>query len=138
MQFKTIPHPSPTPADIRTAAIADPGFGTVFTDHMVVVDYDEGVDGVMGTGWHSPRIGPREPIPLDPAASVLHYAQEIFEGMKAFRHEDGGLALFRPDANAKRFNESARRMAMPEIPEELFMEAVRLAVKQDAALTTRR
>ena len=127
MQFEQIPHPSPTPNDVRIAAIADPGFGTVFTDHMVTIDYDEDQGG-----WHSARIGPREPIALDPAASVLHYAQEIFEGMKAFAHEDGGLALFRPEANARRFNDSARRMAMPEIPEELFLEAVRLAVKTDA------
>ncbi len=128
MQFERIPHPSPTSDDARIAAIADPGFGTVFTDHMVTIDYDEAKGG-----WHSPRIGPREPIALDPAASVLHYAQEIFEGMKAFIHADGGLALFRPEANARRFNASARRMAMPEIPEELFLDAVKLAVETDAA-----
>lgn len=126
MQFETIPHPSPTSDDAREAAIADPGFGTVFTDHMVTIDYDE------GKGWHSARIGPREPLMLDPAASVLHYAQEIFEGMKAFTHEDGGMCLFRPEENARRFNDSARRMAMPEIPEELFLEAVKLAVRTDA------
>ena len=126
MQFETIPHPSPTPDTEREVRIADPGFGKVFTDHMVTIDYDEAKGG-----WHSARIGPREAIALDPAASVLHYAQEIFEGMKAFRHEDGGLALFRPQENARRFNASARRMAMPEIPEELFLEAVRLAVKTD-------
>ncbi len=127
MQFTTIPHPSPTPDADREAAIVDPGFGTVFTDHMVTIDYDEAKGG-----WHSAQIGPREPIALDPAASVLHYAQEIFEGMKAFAHEDGGLAMFRPEANAARFNASARRMSMPEIPEELFLEAVQLAVKTDA------
>ncbi len=127
MQFETIPHPAPTPDAAREAAIADPGFGKVFTDHMVTIDYDE-----EKGGWHSARIGPREPIALDPAASVLHYAQEIFEGMKAFTHADGGLSMFRPEANAARFNASARRMAMPEIPEELFLDAVRLAVKTDA------
>ncbi|MDJ0641686.1 MAG: branched-chain amino acid aminotransferase [Erythrobacter sp.] len=127
MKFETIPHPSPTPDAEREAVIADPGFGKVFTDHMVTIDYDEDQGG-----WHSARIGPREAIALDPAASVLHYAQEIFEGMKAFAHEDGGLALFRPEENARRFNASARRMAMPEIPEELFLEAVKLAVKTDA------
>ncbi|WP_108787828.1 branched-chain amino acid aminotransferase [Erythrobacter sp. Alg231-14] len=132
MQFTTIPHPAPTPDAEREAAIADPGFGTVFTDHMVTIDYDEADKEAGGTGWHSPTIGPRVPIPLDPAASVLHYAQEIFEGMKAFTHADGGMAMFRPEANASRFNASARRMAMPEIPEELFLEAVRLAVKTDA------
>ncbi|WP_298334164.1 branched-chain amino acid aminotransferase [uncultured Erythrobacter sp.] len=127
MKFTHIPHSAPTSDDARGAAIADPGFGTVFTDHMVTVDYDEAKGG-----WHSAQIGPREAIPLDPAASVLHYAQEIFEGMKAFRHVDGGLALFRPEENARRFNASARRMAMPEIPEDLFLDAVKLAVETDA------
>ncbi|MDY7099049.1 MAG: branched-chain amino acid aminotransferase [Pseudomonadota bacterium] len=127
MQFERISHPAPTCDEARIAAIADPGFGTTFTDHMVTIDYDEAKGG-----WHSARIGPRQPISLDPAASVLHYAQEIFEGMKAFRHADGGIALFRPEANAARFNASARRMAMPEIPEELFLAAVREAVAADA------
>lgn len=127
MQFTTITHPSPTPEADRIAAIQDPGFGTVFTDHMVVIDYD-----AEKGGWYQASIGPREPIPLDPAASVLHYAQEIFEGMKAFPHADGGLSMFRPEANAQRFNASARRMAMPEIPEELFLDAVNLLVKKDA------
>ncbi len=127
MQFETIPHPSLTPDDARMAAIANPGFGTVFTDHMVTIDYDED-----RSGWHSARIGPRELIALDPAASVLHYAQEIFEGMKAYRLADGELALFRPEENARRFNASARRMAMPELPEELFLEAVRKVVAADA------
>ncbi|UAB77516.1 branched-chain amino acid aminotransferase [Erythrobacter sp. SCSIO 43205] len=127
MKFTEISHPSPTPDAEREAAIADPGFGKVHTDHMVVIDYD-----TAKGGWHKATIGPREPIALDPAASVLHYAQEIFEGMKAFTHEHGGLAMFRPEQNARRFNASARRMAMPEIPEELFLEAVKLLVKKDA------
>lgn len=127
MQFDRIVHPSPTPDAVRRKAIQDPGFGTTFTDHMVTIDYDE-----ARGGWHSASIGPRQPIALDPAASVLHYAQEIFEGMKAFAHQDGGLSLFRPQANAKRFNASARRMAMPELPEDLFLKAVREAVMADA------
>jgi branched-chain amino acid aminotransferase len=128
MHFNRTPHPSPTPDAARTALIADPGFGTVFTDHMVMIDYDEAQGG-----WQTPTIGPRGPISLDPAASVLHYAQEIFEGMKAFAHAEGGLALFRPQANAQRFNASARRMAMPELPEEIFIAAVREIVQADAA-----
>ena len=127
MHFIRTPHPSPTPAGTRAALIADPGFGTVFTDHMVVIDYDEAKGG-----WQTPSIGPRAPIALDPATSVLHYAQEIFEGMKAYAHPEGGLSLFRPDANARRFNASARRMAMPEISEDLFIGAVREAVLADA------
>ncbi|MEE4316070.1 MAG: branched-chain amino acid aminotransferase [Erythrobacter sp.] len=128
MQFTRLPHPSPTSDAVREQLIADPGFGTVFTDHMVVIDYDEALGG-----WQTPTLGPRQAIPLDPAASVLHYAQEIFEGMKAYAHADGGLALFRPEANARRFNASARRMAMPEIPEETFLAAVRELVTVDAA-----
>ena len=131
MEFTRISHPSPTSETDRTSAIADPGFGTVFTDHMVVIDYDEGADGSVGGGWHSPTLQPRAPIALDPAASVLHYAQEIFEGMKAYRHPDGALGLFRPEENARRFNASAKRMAMPEIPEELFLQAVEQALMAD-------
>ena len=132
MHFTRIPHPAPTPDDVREQRIADPGFGTVFTDHMVTIDYDEAAKKDGGDGWQTPVIGPRQPIPMDPASSVLHYAQEIFEGMKAYTHADGGLCLFRPEANAQRFNASARRMAMPEIPEETFLAAVTEAVKQDA------
>ncbi|GAA0275852.1 branched-chain amino acid aminotransferase [Alteraurantiacibacter aestuarii] len=126
LDFARIEHPAPTDAATRAAAIADPGFGKVFTDHMVSIDWDE------GTGWHNATLCPRGPIALDPAASVLHYAQEIFEGMKAYRLDDGSMALFRPDQNAQRFNDSARRLAMPEIPEELFIEAVRQVVTADA------
>ncbi|AKQ41815.1 branched chain amino acid aminotransferase apoenzyme [Aurantiacibacter atlanticus] len=126
MEFTRLPHSAPVPGATRDQAIADPGFGTVFTDHMISIDYD------AGKGWHSPTLGPREPILLDPAASVLHYAQEIFEGMKAYRLEDGTMALFRPDANAKRFNKSAARLAMPELPEDVFIESVRQVVKADA------
>lgn len=126
MKFEHIPHPNPVSDADRAQAIADPGFGKVFTDHMVMIDYDE------GEGWHSASLGPCQPIPLHPASSVLHYAQEIFEGMKAYKLSDGGMALFRPDANAKRFNDSARRLAMPEIPEDVFIESVKQVVKADA------
>ena len=119
-------HPAPVAADVREAVIADPGFGKVFTDHMVVIDWSE------GEGWHNAVLGPREPIALDPAASVLHYAQEIFEGMKAYRMADGSMSLFRADQNAARFNASARRLAMPEIPEALFTDAVRQLVEVDS------
>ena len=123
--FENIPHPAPTPSDVRTAALANPGFGTVFSDHMVSILWEE------GQGWHDARIGPRAPLSLDPATAVLHYAQEIFEGLKAYRQADGGLALFRPQANAARFNASARRLAMPELPEETFVESVRRIVEAD-------
>jgi branched-chain amino acid aminotransferase len=126
MEFTTIPHPAPLSSDIRTEALKNPGFGTLFTDHMVTVEYDEAQGG-----WHSATLGPRGPIALDPAAAVLHYAQEIFEGMKAYRQPDGGIALFRPDANARRFNASADRLAMPHVPEELFVETIRQLLSAD-------
>ncbi|NTZ42725.1 branched-chain amino acid aminotransferase [Altererythrobacter sp. SALINAS58] len=125
-EFTTLAHPAPVPGETRDEALANPGFGTLFSDHMTVVDYDADKGG-----WHSAQVGPREPLSLDPATAVLHYAQEIFEGMKAYRQEDGGIALFRPEQNARRFNESARRMAMPEVPEELFLEAVKRQVMAD-------
>lgn len=112
------------PSD-RDALLIDPGFGRVFTDHMAVAIW------ARGKGWHSTAVTARKPFALDPAASVLHYAQEIFEGMKAYRAQHGAINLFRPEQNARRFNASARRMAMPEMPEELFLEAVETLVKID-------
>lgn len=126
MEFARTPHPSPMPEADRIAALKDPGFGSLFSDHMAVIDYD-----AEKGGWNQAGIGPREAISLDPAASVLHYAQEIFEGMKAYRLEDGTMALFRPEENARRFNASARRMAMPELPEELFITACKHIVDAD-------
>jgi branched-chain amino acid aminotransferase len=114
--------------DERAKQIADPGFGKVFTDHMAIVRYDAGKGG-----WHDARITARHTLGIDPATSVLHYAQEIFEGMKAYRRPNGGAALFRPEANARRFQASARRMAMPELPEGIFLESVRALVRADKA-----
>lgn len=125
MQFTRIAHPAPMSAEARLQILADPGFGKAFSDHMVTIDWDEGL------GWHDPTLGPRGPISLDPAAAVLHYAQEIFEGLKAYRTQDGGTVLFRPEANARRFNASAQRLAMPELPEELFIAAIRELVMAD-------
>ena len=94
------------------------GFGKKFTDHMFVMDYTE------GEGWHDARIVPYGPFELDPATVVFHYAQEIFEGMKAYRTADDTVQLFRPDCNAKRFQDSADRLCIPKIPEEDFVQAV--------------
>lgn len=116
---------NPVSVEDRAALIAAPGFGKVFTDHMVTIRY------VEGKGWHDAKVHARQPLVLDPATSVLHYAQEIFEGLKAYRLEDGTMALFRPEANAQRFNASARRMAMAELPEDLFVEACRQLVSID-------
>lgn len=109
----------------RARLLADPGFGRVFTDHMAIVRYSD------AKGWHDARITARKPLSLDPAAAVLHYAQEIFEGLKAYRLADGSLAMFRPDANARRFRASAERLAMPQIPEETFLESIRQLVQID-------
>ena len=98
------------------------GFGKKFTDHMFVMDYTE------GEGWHDARIVPYAPFPLDPATVVFHYAQEIFEGMKAYRTADNTIQLFRPDCNAKRFQDSADRLCIPKIPEEDFVQAVEALV----------
>jgi branched-chain amino acid aminotransferase len=125
IEFTRKPHPAPMPGASRVEALADPGFGKLFSDHMVSIDYTE------GRGWHSATIGPREPIALDPACAVLHYAQEIFEGLKAYRLKDGSTVLFRPLANAARFNASAARLAMPAMPPEMFVAAIRELVSAD-------
>jgi branched-chain amino acid aminotransferase len=101
-------------------------FGKQFTDRMFVMEYD------AGKGWHSARIEPYGPFSLDPAALVLHYSQEIFEGLKAFRRQDGRIALFRPEENIKRFNRSARRMCMPEVDEAFFLKALKELVRLEA------
>ena len=119
-------HPNPRSDAERDGLLANPGFGKIFTDHMVMIRYS------ADKGWHDAKVTARGPIEIDPACAVLHYAQEIFEGMKAYRLPDGGAALFRADANARRFQASARRMAMAELPEELFLESVRALVKADA------
>ncbi|MEV2276349.1 branched-chain amino acid aminotransferase [Nocardiopsis sp. NPDC049922] len=109
----------------REELLENPGFGQVFTDHMVTIRYTE------GEGWHDAKLEPYGPLSLDPATAALHYAQEIFEGLKAYRHPDGSLASFRPDANAARFNRSAARMAMPELPEDLFLRSIELLLEHD-------
>jgi branched-chain amino acid aminotransferase len=100
-------------------------FGTVFTDHMVTIRYTD------SENWHGARVEPFGPIPMSPATAVLHYGQGIFEGTKAYRGVDGSALLFRPEANARRFRESARRLAMPELPENLFLQSLRELVEVD-------
>ena len=111
LKFEIQPAANPTSEKERAAKLVDPGFGRIFSDHMAVVRYSQ------GKGWHSARVESRANFPLDPAGAVLHYAQEIFEGLKAYKRDDGGINLFRPDANAKRFQNSAERMAMAPLPE---------------------
>src|SRR6266699_5686511 len=116
---------APLAADERGRILAAPGFGEVFTDHMITIRWDE------GRGWHDARLEPYGPFTLDPATSVFHYAQEIFEGLKAYRQQSGPIVAFRPQANAARFNQSAVRMAMPQLPESAFVRALELLVTQD-------
>ncbi|MFC8505216.1 branched-chain amino acid aminotransferase [Streptomyces sp. NPDC057411] len=113
--------PNPAPASPRRVAevLADPGFGKYVTDHMVTIEH------TPEQGWHGAAVRPYEALSLAPTASVLHYGQAIFEGLKVYRQPDGSVAAFRPDANARRFGASARRLAMPELPEELFLESMR-------------
>ena len=107
-------NPNAVPVEKRNALIAEGGFGKYYTDHMVVCDWSQ--DG----GWSEPELVPYGPLTLDPATAVFHYGQEIFEGMKAYRQPGGSISLFRPDANARRFANSAKRLALPEMPEALF------------------
>lgn len=113
-------HPKPRPADETQL-----GFARFFTDHMFCMDWDE------GQGWHDGRVVPHEPILIEPASCVLHYAQMMFEGMKAYRTPNGDVQLFRPDMNAKRMANTNERMCMPELPEDLLIAAVKAVIKED-------
>jgi len=115
-----------TPA-AREEILRNPGFGQYFTDHMVDVCWS------VGGGWHRPRVQPYGPISLDPAAAVLHYGQEIFEGIKAYRHADGSIHTFRPDQNGRRLQRSARRLALPELPVSYFIQSIRELIAVDGA-----
>jgi len=119
LEFEIRRNPHPVSAADRAALLVNPGFGRIFTDHMVTIRYAE------GKGWYDARVEARSPIPLDPAAAVLHYGQEIFEGLKAYPAADGGVTLFRPEANAARFVSSAQRMAMAPLPEQTFLDSLR-------------
>ena len=101
------------------------GFGNYYTDHMFIMNYDE------GQGWHDPRIVPYQNIALDPAAMCLHYGQEVFEGLKAYRTKKGEILLFRPDRNMARMNKSNERLCIPEFDEEFAVEAIKELVKVD-------
>jgi branched-chain amino acid aminotransferase len=125
LEFALSPSTSRLPDDERTAVLAAPGFGKHFTDHMVVATWS------AADGWHDAQVRPYGPLQLDPSAAVLHYAQEIFEGLKAYRHDDGSVWAFRPERNAARFQRSARRLALPELSAEDFLEAVRSLVAVD-------
>jgi branched-chain amino acid aminotransferase len=113
------------PVPERAEMLADPGFGRYFTDHMFVARYR------AGQGWYDARLTAYAPLQLDPSTAVLHYAQSIFEGLKAYAQPDGSVATFRPEANAARFTRGARRLAMPPVPEDAFLAAVDALVDAD-------
>lgn len=116
--FRVERNPAPLPDAELAELLADPGFGKHFTDHMVLIDWS------LEGGWQDPRVVPYGPFQLDPASAVFHYGQEIFEGLKAYRHEDGSVHTFRPEQNAARLRQSARRLALPELPDDLFLAAL--------------
>ena len=124
-EFVVIPSSRPRTTAERAAALERLSFGTEYTDHMARIAW------TIDRGWHGHRVAAFGPLSLSPAASVLHYGQEIFEGLKAYRHADGSVWAFRPEANAERFNRSARRMAMPELPVEDFLASIRTLVETD-------
>ena len=111
------PKQKPDPDSLR--------FGTVFTDHMFVMDYDP------ENGWHDGKIVPYGPLALDPATVVFHYGQEMFEGLKAYKTKEGKVQLFRPDMNAKRTNNTNKRMCIPQIDEQMYIDAIKELVAVD-------
>ena len=113
-------HPKAKPEDESKL-----GFGRLFTDHMFLMDYTE------GQGWHDARIVPYGPLSLDPSAMVFHYAQELFEGMKAYRNPDGAIRLFRPECNIERMNNTCDRLCVPRLDPEQVMEAIEAVVDTD-------
>lgn len=124
--FAVRPSSHPRTLPERTAALADLKFGVVFTDHMARARWTE------DDGWHDRRVEAYGPLSLDPAAAVLHYAQEIFEGLKAYRHPDGSVWGFRPDRNAQRLARSSERLALPVLPEDDFLASIRALVETDS------
>jgi len=126
LTFQSTKSSHPTPQAEREAIVANPGFGKYFTDHMVSIDW------TLELGWHDAALKPYGPLMLDPASSVLHYAQEIFEGLKAYRHPDGSIWTFRPEQNAARMQRSATRLALPPLPTDLFLESIKQLVNADA------
>ncbi|WP_375483050.1 branched-chain amino acid aminotransferase [uncultured Jatrophihabitans sp.] len=131
MSEDTVPRFGVVPASTRVSAadretiLRNPGFGRYFTDHMARAVW------TRDAGWHDADVRAVEPLVLHPSAAVLHYAQEIFEGLKAYRQPDGSVALFRPDMNAARFRRSAARLALPELPVEMFLDSVEQLVRTD-------
>jgi branched-chain amino acid aminotransferase len=121
----SIRHARRVPEEERKRLLHDPPFGQVFTDHMITIRWS------AEQGWHDARLEPRAPLVLEPSCQVLHYGQAVFEGLKAYRRPDGSVVMFRPRANAERFNRSCARLAMPELPPQMFVRALELLVGTD-------
>lgn len=124
--FAIHPNAQASSTDQRAAALAELKFGVQFTDHMARVSWNN------DSGWHDHRIEAYAPLQLDPAAAVFHYAQEVFEGLKAYRHQDGSIWAFRPELNARRFAASSARLALPQLPEVDFLESISSLVRIDS------
>jgi branched-chain amino acid aminotransferase len=125
LSIETIPATNPVSPERLAEILANPGFGQHFTDHMFAVEW------TPADGWHNARVTPYAPLSLDPATAVLHYAQEIFEGLKAYRHADGSVWTFRPEENAARMQRSSRRLALPELPPTDFVASVDALIRAD-------
>jgi branched-chain amino acid aminotransferase len=125
LTFDVQRRPDPVSDERRAEILANPGFGVHFTDHMASATW------TRDDGWHDARIHPYGPITIMPSAAVLHYAQEVFEGLKAYRHADGSVWSFRPEANAERMQRSARRLALPELPTDDFLASLKALVEVD-------
>ena len=123
--FSVTKNPAPKTEQQRNEILENPGFGKFFTDHMVLIDWEK------DKGFINPRVVPYAKLDMDPANMTLHYGQAIFEGLKAYKHEDGSIKTFRPQENAKRFARSAKRMAMPEMPSDLFIESIKQLISVD-------
>ena len=127
LSFAPLGAVSATPQDTLDAILADPGFGRYFSDHMAQATWTDGI------GWHDGVVKAYTPFTMEPGDAVLHYGQEIFEGLKAYRHADGSIWLFRPEMNARRLQRSAARLDLPELPEEDFLNSVYALVEADRA-----
>ena len=127
LHFELTPNDHPRSDEERAALLANPGFGKVFTDHMALATW------TTEAGWHDAQVRAYGPLSLMPAAAVLHYAQEVFEGLKAYRHADGSIWSFRPEANAQRLQRSCRRLALPELAVDDFVGSLKALVEVDKA-----
>lgn len=127
LTYSVTQNPHPTSSEKLAEILENPGFGHYFTDHMVTIDWNE------EEGWHNAQVRPYEPIAMDPASTVFHYGQAIFEGIKAYRQEDGSVVTFRPEQNGQRMERSATRMAMPPLPADEFVASLEQLVAVDEA-----